>query len=387
MILYLAGSLLFLASIITKTVASPQRHLGWISPQPTGTETQDGLQHLQISHKPTDAPTLAAWQKLRRRETDDGICGYFENTVIPGIYCPPDQTCTNIGNYRGCCSTEDWCTGLDSHPTACVDYTHAACLYPTPGTLCCDGQDGFGYCRQYHWSTSATPNRTFIVFACMPGKHTDISTLLPTKPSGSSLPTESLNDPSYDDLLRFGGSTFGSSTTELPSIKNEPGGTPVGAIAGGIVSTLAVIGAVIVAIFFMFFRNKKQMAEPKLGPGSSTSMSDHEQSADLLPQQSPTPGTWRPSFMPYRSLSSVLKFTLSTRKVTSIVVSPESKGDSPDQQPQPLMLMRGPMKSANADLVEIGRSKEFPIEMAETDGHFELASNAITHHQGSGGKV
>ncbi|KAK4661363.1 uncharacterized protein QC763_702955 [Podospora pseudopauciseta] len=375
MTLNLTRNFLLLASIATKIGASPQRHSGWASPEPTGTKTQDGLEHLRISHKPTDAPILATSRELRRGDDDAGVCGYFDNPAIPAYHCLPYETCTNIGNYRACCPKGDWCADLDSHHTACVDYTHAACLYPTPGTLCCDGEDGYGYCRQYHWSTSATPNRTFTVFACMPGKHTDVGTLLPTPPSGSSLPTESSNDPSYEGLLRFGGSTF-SSTSDTPSSKSE---TPVGAIVGGAIGGLAVIGAVIVAILFMFFRSKKQVIEAKSGPGSSTSLSDHEQSVDLLPQQSPIARAWRPSSISYAPPLSGPGFTLPNPKATSTIVSPESEDDSLEQQQQhqPLMSMRGPMSPVNAVLVEIGKAKESPIELAETCGHYELASHPV----------
>ncbi|KAK0666893.1 hypothetical protein QBC41DRAFT_357747 [Cercophora samala] len=372
MILDLASNFLLLASIATKAGASPQRHSSWASPEPTGTKTQDGLGHLRISHRTTDAPTLGRPRELRRQETDDGVCGYFENPAIPDFHCLPHETCTNIGNYRACCPTGDWCAGLDSHPTACVDYTHAACLYPTPGTICCDGEDGYGYCRPYHWSTSATPNRTFTVFACMPGKHTDAGTLLPTRPSGSSLPTDSSNDPTYEDLLRFGGSTF-SSPTAPPSVKSD---TPVGAIVGGAIGGLAVVGAVIVAIFFMFFRSKKQAVETKSGPGSSTSLSD-EQSVDLLPHRLPTAGAWRPSSISHAPPLFGVGFTLQNPKATDAVMSPEIENDSPDQQRQPLMSMPGPMSPVNSVPIEIGKTKESPIEMAETCGHFELASYPV----------
>lgn len=250
-----------------------------------------------------------------------------------------------------------------------------ASRYDTNYWTLSNGEDGYGYCRQYHWSTSATPNRTFTVFACMPGKHTDVGTLLPTPPSGSSLPTESSNDPSYEDLLRFGGSTF-SSTSDTPSSKSE---TPVGAIVGGAIGGLAVIGAVIVAIFFMFFRSKKQVIEAKSGPGSSTSLSDHEQSVDLLPQQSPIARTWRPSSISYAPPLSGPGFTLPNPRATSTIVSPESEDDSLEQQQQhqPLMSMRGPMSPVNAVPVEIGKAKESPIELAETCGHYELASHPV----------
>lgn len=74
-------SLLLIANIAVMVAAAGRQNPRNIpvraTPRPTRTKGAHGLTSLQVSHRPTKAPDLAASANLRRRQADPAICGYF----------------------------------------------------------------------------------------------------------------------------------------------------------------------------------------------------------------------------------------------------------------------------------------------------------------------
>lgn len=280
--------LLILASVIT-TAAAARRGaplaVDWKPAEATGTNTPDGLTHLRVSHRPTDAPRLASWQDLRRGvEVGTNTCGFFTDEGSPMI-CKRGYTCTNIDSYRDCCVGDD-CT-TSTFATACVDYDDPTCSNPADGTECCASTDGRPYyCITYLWSTTATTSKTFTLFNCEARKFSNDPQVLLAEPLNSTSssdpttvrPANSVS-PSTTTKTVVGSSSSAPPTDAAANAYSEGGssGAPVGAIVGGVVGGLAVIGLVVLGIFYMVIRNRRANSsgpaggagEPEGGPGGA----------------------------------------------------------------------------------------------------------------------
>ncbi|KXX81263.1 hypothetical protein MMYC01_203183 [Madurella mycetomatis] len=261
-----------------------QRGVDWTPAQPTGTRTPAGLTKLQVSHRPTQAPSLATWADLRRRESDPAICGYFSGLAEP-LVCGDGYTCTNVGDHRDCCYGGEFCTAVAAFSTECVDWDHEACSTSRPGTSCCSLEYGYPFCRTYLWSTSATPGRSFSIYVCEDRPMIGVGTMLAEPPTSL-----------IDQFSTRTRSTHSSETMDpgsLPASGDTRGGdgsTPVGAIIGGVVGGLAIIGIVVLGIFFMFFRSRRiegrdneaeasvPFAKPEPSPTSGPSSPDLDMS-------------------------------------------------------------------------------------------------------------
>ncbi len=106
-----------------------------------------------------------------------------------------------------------------------------------------------GYCVTYLWSTTETPNRVFTIFNCEDKVWEGVSILdaeprgRATTTSGSTPSTQSTQPPT----------TTPAAATAAP----EGSSPPVGAIVGGVIGGLAVIGAVVLGVVYIIFRNRK----------------------------------------------------------------------------------------------------------------------------------
>ncbi|KAK1756287.1 hypothetical protein QBC47DRAFT_412859 [Echria macrotheca] len=252
----MARNILFLAVLSSGAVAAKAgraQDTRWEPPVPTASEDSNRWAHLRISPRPTDGPNLdlRAIPLLGRDTVGIETCGFFPEDGSP-MYCPAGRTCTNIGDYRDCCVGAD-CT-TSSFSSVCLNYNDPGCGAHSPGTTCCDGDANRPYCATYIWSTSATPNRIFTLFNC----------------DDQIFSGQAILD--AEPRTRIGSSSGLVATTSATATSSTPAvtttavaasagtSTPVGAIVGGVVGGLAVIGIVVLGIFYMFFRNRRVAA-------------------------------------------------------------------------------------------------------------------------------
>ncbi|KAK4223269.1 hypothetical protein QBC38DRAFT_517225 [Podospora fimiseda] len=323
--------------------------------------------HLRVSHRPTAAPSLPPGTDLRRRQNnDDGqICGYYPNPYLEPIACE-GGTCTNVGTIRDCCQLGDFCSSVDSFPTACADYNQEGCSGYHPGTMCCSAEGEFPYCRQYHWSTSLTPDKIFTVFVCEELKHLDAGTLLATPPVIPITLSSQTKSQSTTTSSCTSSSTTASATIETaPS--STTGNAPIGAIIGGVLGGLSVIGLMVVIIVFMFFRNRrKQQQETSRDTGGESA----NQAQEYPPESSVSNISWR---LPTPAAVSAL---------TDSTVFGRYKPTEQDVR-EPLMMVH----VVNSTPVEIGKSKDSPVEMSSLTDYSELHSNSVVSGWDHGGRT
>ncbi|KAK5663861.1 hypothetical protein OQA88_65 [Cercophora sp. LCS_1] len=240
-----SGSALVLALLLGGATARRPfpRDANWTPSAPTQTAGSDQWTHLKISHRPTDAPRFDLRFGKRQVDTTIGIetCGFYPEDGAAFV-CPPGRTCANIGDFRDCCVSED-CT-TSSFSTTCLNFDNPACDTRTEGTTCCD--QVYPYCATYLWSTTATPNRIFTLFNCY-DKIFSGQSILDAEPRFA-----------YDSTTSTPVTSPTQTPTTTPDSSPAPAtATPVGAVVGGVVGGLAVIGIVVIIVFYMFFRNRR----------------------------------------------------------------------------------------------------------------------------------
>lgn len=145
----------------------------------------------------------------------------------------------------------------------CLRYRHSLVLTLTENTS--SVEDGYPYCRTYVYSTTATPDTSFSLLICEATSFSGIGTIYPDPATNPIIPPASTltRMPIPQQLSwRFladqnpGSSTVTSSSpTAGPS---EQGSAPVGAIVGGVVGGLAVIGIVVLGLFYIFLRSRRK---------------------------------------------------------------------------------------------------------------------------------
>jgi hypothetical protein len=133
------------------------------------------------------------------------------------------------------------------------------------------------FCVTYLWSTTASTN-TFTLIACESVRYTGFPTLAAESPSGTGTTTKRTTSTTRSTTSSTSStsstSTSGTSTTTGPpgpTNSGDNGGSggaaPVGAIVGGVVGGLAVIGMGAVALVF-FLRKKKSGGSPSVPPST-----------------------------------------------------------------------------------------------------------------------
>jgi len=119
-------------------------------------------------------------------------------------------------------------------------------------------------CFTWRFSTSASPGSTYSLFNCYGKGKGGIGTLVDAPP-GLSLTSGILSSTSNPN----------PSTSDDATSTTAPGGggsssTPVGAIVGGVVGGLAVIGIAVVALFWLFYRQRRTHDPPQPSMAGST---------------------------------------------------------------------------------------------------------------------
>ncbi|KAK0710856.1 hypothetical protein B0H67DRAFT_583552 [Lasiosphaeris hirsuta] len=289
----IARRMLLIAALFSTTEAAawrvfPRDDADWMPPAQTATATttdgSDPWTHLRVSHRPTDAPRL----DLRATTASIGVetCGFFPEDDR-AMSCPPGITCTNIGNYRDCCVGAD-CT-TSSFASVCLNFDDPSCGTHNQGTSCCNQDANLPYCGTYIWSTSITPNQVFTLFQCDNKIFSGVAILYP-EPHGVVTVTDVSTTPASTSSA-----SSASSTATHAAADSGGSSTPVGGIVGGVIGGLAVIGFVVLGIFYMFFysRRGQRGAYAAAAKGEPDGSNGHD--ATPTSTQAPFPPTYNPT--------------------------------------------------------------------------------------------
>ncbi|GAB1315237.1 Proline-rich receptor-like protein kinase PERK1 [Madurella fahalii] len=219
----------------------------WTPAAETG--TADHPNRLGWSHKPTDAPQPRYGEmELLKRDYTMGTdtCGFFSGySSIPVTCVKQSAYCTHDGAGNMDCCTGDYSSCTETMFSACLDFSasqRGACAGRGPRTICCWSESPS--CFTLLFSTTATPDKVFSIFQCQTigGPATILATppnyseTLPTMPSLSNTPTSTSTNPTED------AGSF----------------TPVGAIVGGVVGGVAVLGLFAFLIVLYVIRNRRR---------------------------------------------------------------------------------------------------------------------------------
>ncbi|KAK3357768.1 hypothetical protein B0T25DRAFT_567018 [Lasiosphaeria hispida] len=287
-----ARRMLLLAALFSTTEAAawrvfPRDDADWTPPAQTATvpntDGSDPWTHLRVSHRPTDAPQL----ELRATTASIGIntCGFFPEDDR-AMTCPEGIACTNIGSYRDCCVGAD-CT-TSSFNSVCINFDDPACGSHSKGTTCCNQDANLPYCGTYIWSTPATPNQVFTLFQCDDKIFSGVAILYP-EPRG----VVTVTDVSTTSASTSSAST--SSTATHAAADSGGSSAPVGAIVGGVIGGLAVIGFVVLGIFYMFFYGRRGQRGTYAAAAKGEPDGSNGHDATPASTQNPFPPTYNPT--------------------------------------------------------------------------------------------
>ncbi|KAI1387119.1 uncharacterized protein F4822DRAFT_274488 [Hypoxylon trugodes] len=235
---------------------------------PIATRAEDGAIARTQQPQPTTAPEYFVSTELLKRDgytMGHDTCGFGSLNTAATYQCYSSVgTCENIGSYRGCC-TGGLKACSSTFWTQCDDYdSMGSCGLKT---RCCGSIAP--YCISWLFSTSGSTltafdcdyqsmTRTFELLAT-PLSLLD-STTSTTDNSDTSLSSTSSTQDGTSSPSTTGGSTStvsGSSATtsasETPELASSNGSssTPVGAIVGGVVGGVAVIGLIVLGVLFI----------------------------------------------------------------------------------------------------------------------------------------
>ncbi|KAB5516982.1 hypothetical protein GE09DRAFT_1231116 [Coniochaeta sp. 2T2.1] len=314
--------LVVLAAIASRASAAGQRAdvSQWKPPTPTGPLEPHDRASLQISPRPTGAPLGRHEEgELRRRQTSDtsigsNTCGFWTDDGL-AMSCDPAYTCTNQGQYRGCCVGSECATS--SFPTVCYGATETQCSDPGPETMCCTYDINYPYCVTYLWATTASPNQVFSLFNCdthdWAGQQIlSAEPFAVTTKDTSSAPNSQATVPANDN---------NNNTTSNNNSGGGGSGTPVGAIVGGVIGGLAVIGLFVLCLVYLLLRYRRQKAARQL----NTHHGGADEAAPLSGPTSPTGGGYGAPVIKaeeYGGTPSSMTQSSSTAYATPATVSP-----------------------------------------------------------------
>ncbi|KAI0121000.1 hypothetical protein BJ170DRAFT_688417 [Xylariales sp. AK1849] len=220
----------------------------------------------------TAAPFHPRWAAMGMNELFDrattglDTCGYISasDSYYP-LTCGTSYTCTNSGDYRGCCQSS-LCSASTNFFTRCYDSTASACSGTNvgPNTLCCTYSAAYPYCITYLWSTTASPGAVFTEFNCDASRFSGQYFLAASTPSTTSSSSSTSTTRTTSATTTSSLATASSSPAAVPipseSSSSSSGGgssTNIGAIVGGVVGGVAVLALIGLGIWF-FLRKKKQ---------------------------------------------------------------------------------------------------------------------------------
>ncbi|KAI1256584.1 hypothetical protein MGN70_001708 [Eutypa lata] len=282
-------TLALLLLLETLTLAASAARLDF---PPAATPTvEDGANAVLLRPSPTPTARFATAELLHGRDYTMGqdTCGF--GSAQPGITYEcylEEATCTNIGEYRGCCTS-----GLSSCSstmwTTCEDYQSISVCGSDYHTRCC--QSAVPYCVT--WQLEGTDGTTYTAFDCDLDNTMRVREMLSTplslisttesasgasssvsssSPSGSSSGSSSGAVPSstastttssatHDGSATTSASNSDSSNDSSSSDSSNGSSAPAGAIAGGVVGGLVVVGLTVFGLVFFRRRNRRAAAD------------------------------------------------------------------------------------------------------------------------------
>ncbi|OBR07251.1 hypothetical protein CH63R_08772 [Colletotrichum higginsianum IMI 349063] len=216
-----------------------------------------------ITPTPPPNPRFAA-MAIKRQEGGP-TCGYYEYNS-EAFDCYTDQACVTKDGYFGCTA--------GSQPfTACLDAFNSLCSQTAQGlgTLCCNFNTDFPLCvTALKPITDNSLSTTITGFRCGNNRAKGIKLVLETKgqpttpQTATSAPTSTLSSDSTTTTPTSTTQNVPAKTTTMGPSPVPSSATPVGAIVGGVIGGLAVIGFTMLGIAWIWVRNRRER-----GSGSS----------------------------------------------------------------------------------------------------------------------
>ncbi|KAJ0158572.1 hypothetical protein CTA2_11305 [Colletotrichum tanaceti] len=216
---------------------------------------------------PTHPPNQRFAAMAIKRQEGGPTCGYYEYNS-EAFDCYTDQACVTKDGYFGCTA--------GSQPfMACLDAFNSLCSQTTQGlgTLCCNFNTDFPLCvTAVKPITDNSPATTITGFRCGNNRAKGSKLVLETKGKPTA-PRTTTSDPvsavSSDPTTPASASTTqnipAKTTTKDPS-PVPSSATPVGAIVGGVIGGLAVIGFTALGIAWIWVRNRQEKRSGSSGP-------------------------------------------------------------------------------------------------------------------------
>ncbi|KAI9786958.1 MAG: hypothetical protein M1839_005189 [Geoglossum umbratile] len=267
----------------------------WAEPSATATGEWEG--GMGFSPIPTEAPGSALGgieipKELRRRQGfPDNWCGYVNGDVNDVLSCGAAYTCVHLNTAVGCCGAGpiSTCTALYTTCVNSADGCGSACG-SNQKILKCTGI-ALPFCATYTFASSLVNYNC----ASQKGVLSSVAFLSDVLGSGSASPTLTLPTSRFSTSLSISttissASASASATTSsdinLPTPSNgRKKSVPVGAIAGGVVGGIAVIGLLLgLLVYFLCLKGKKKTPAPAAAPIPPM---DQQQPPQQPPYQSP----------------------------------------------------------------------------------------------------
>ncbi|KAK2037937.1 hypothetical protein LZ31DRAFT_546565 [Colletotrichum somersetense] len=231
---------------------------------------------------PTAPPNPRFAAMALKRQVNSKTCGYFEINS-EAFACGTSRSCVTTNGYFGCAAGS-----LPS--TTCLDGFDEICSTSGQGprTLCCTNTK-FPLCVTALKTSAGGSDATITAYRCGNNRLEGFQLLLETRAQSTSVPATTASTSA---------SALGSSaaaTTTAKDLTSDDGvahsaspGPNVGAIVGGVIGGLAVIGLTVFGIFWMFLRSRRERGGASAAPPAASDKSYAYSAMPLSPyQQSP----------------------------------------------------------------------------------------------------
>ncbi|OCL07128.1 hypothetical protein AOQ84DRAFT_355122 [Glonium stellatum] len=300
----------FLAPAVVSAMAFP-----WAGPEPTLTMPEaDGW-----SPAPTMAPE-ANIMEMFKRSAGDNTCGYINGISTSSLTCNDNAYVCATNTYygvHGCCDPSS--LAACSIPTTCIPSSllAASCTDNSCSTndyiaKCTDSAAPYCYQWRYVYSTATVMTEfgcaasafTISVQRTFNGENSAAATssqaVIPIStayvtlaPSSTAASSAGSSSSSSGGSIASQSQSGTSSPTPTPAEKSK---TNVGAIVGGVVGGLVVIGAIIFGAIFMILRNRKNKTNqanvgaaqpPPMGPAPGVQEYKPQPPQQQYPPQQP----------------------------------------------------------------------------------------------------
>ncbi|KAI9836908.1 MAG: hypothetical protein M1838_004956 [Thelocarpon superellum] len=255
-------------------------------PEPTNADAVKLTAHQGFTPRPTNGPSLnkvsleLAKNKHKRDVVGTNVCGFVDGDSSEAISCSIDRTCLfyhfpaslSLYGMAGCCqgtNTIDCGWAVDCVNSADYDAScDLDCQTDTLTRKCTDADEP--YCSSYKY-----PESDVLDYGCGALPSSGYQEVLLTY-SGENSPSNSINvlsdlfstTPTDSSRPTLPTRTSSSSQTNSPLPSPQTGSSvPVGAIAGGVVGGLLLIGGIIAVALFLCLRSRRAARRGRAGPG------------------------------------------------------------------------------------------------------------------------